>query len=223
MDRGLIIGIIGKKGGTGKSTISENLAVAFRVGEGAKVAALDADVNQRTLSKWIARRNDAIDGGEKLPKINCFIQTESVKESALELARSHDVVIIDVAGADSRAMRQSLIVSDIVYLPLTPDQNSLETFDDVYDLIVETTDICPNRIVKTLLVKTPTHPSSSDKREAQKLLEEYKANAPLSKAYIPYRIIYQQAAPLGKGVMELNNEKAKYEFKKLVKEILSYV
>ena len=57
MERGIIIAFLQVKGGVGKSTLSQNLAVAF-AHDNIKVKIIDCDIRQRTCSKWVARRND---------------------------------------------------------------------------------------------------------------------------------------------------------------------
>ena len=170
MERGIILSVIGKKGGVGKSTLATNISVGFAL-ENAEVAILDTDINQRTAAKWIDRRNNINKDGKNIKQINCYLQSESIKESALELSKKYDVVIIDVAGRDSKALRQTMIASDIIYTPVKPSQNDLETLGDMHDLFNETIDINPNRKTFLIFNMSPTNKMINELQEAQQYIK----------------------------------------------------
>lgn len=221
--RGFILAFLGEKGGVGKSTVTTNVAVGFHQ-EGASVVILDADVEQRTSEKWLGRRNQNTQiKKSKHPEIQCFIQSDSLKQSAFELSKKYDVVIIDVAGRDSKALRQALLVADLVYAPVRPSQNDLETLEKFYNLIKETSDLNASRKAFILFNSVPTNPNISEKRDAEQFVEEYKDLMPVSNVYLSERKAYRDASIEGSGVLEGKDEKAKHELKQLIKEIKKHV
>ena len=221
--RGFILAFLGEKGGVGKSTVTTNVAVGFQQ-EGASVVVLDADVEQRTSEKWLGRRNQNTKLKKtKNPEIQCFIQSESIKQAATELAKTYDVVIIDVAGRDSKALRQALMVADLVYAPVRPSQNDLETLEKFYSLVKETSDFNTARKAFIIFNSVPTNPNITEKRDAEEFVEEYKDYMPISNVYLSERKAYRDAAIEGSGVLEGKDEKAKHELKQLIKEIKKHV
>jgi len=221
-ERGIIIAFAGQKGGSGKSTIAENIAVGLAL-QGADTLFVDCDVDQQTASKWVSRRNDAIEEGKKLKQIHITLQADNIKQGVLDAAKRYDAVIMDVAGRDGRALRTALIVADVIYIPIRPSQHDLETLDHVCEILSDTEDLNPKRTVRTLLTMCPTHALVSERADAEEFLVNFKKHMPLSSAMISDRKAYRDAALAGEGVLEGNNLKAQDEIKSLLKELMKYV
>jgi chromosome partitioning protein len=103
------------KGGAGKSTTIACLAVYWHK-TGRKVALLDADPN-RTLTRWHGK-------GSVLSEM--MLRTE-VDEHAIiptisELARDHDLVLVDCAGFGNQAMVFAIGAADLVLIPAMTDE-----------------------------------------------------------------------------------------------------
>lgn len=216
-ERGLIIGLLSSKGGCGKSTIAENLAVGFAQ-KNLKVAIIDCDYKQRTSSKWVARRNDA---HPELPKINCFIESENLIHSIKHHSENNDVCIIDVQGSDSRSLRAGFLVADIVYVPFIPSQHDLETMEETAIVIDEARIQNPDCQVLALMNVCPPHALNASYSGARDYVADFERECgiKLSSVKIVSRIAYQNSAMQGIGVLESNDDKAKHEIKKLIKEI----
>ena len=221
-NRGFILMFAGQKGGAGKSTAAINVAVELTK-QGADLLLLDCDIGQLTSSKWVSRRNESILEGLNLNKVHSSIQSDNIKSAALDAAQRYDVVIIDCAGRDGRAMRSGLIVADAVYIPTRPSQHDLETFEHVSTIIEETNDLNPGRVVRTFLSMSPTNPSIKEERDAREFLSDFNQSMPLSDCVLRDRKAYRDASLDGMGVVEGKNMKAKAEVQMLTKEILSHV
>lgn len=109
-----MITVIGSlKGGSGKSTITFNLAVWLAMGE-QSVISIDADP-QATLSDVVDVRND--EGFE--PKV------ELAPLSALSdrnFLNQYDEVLIDVGTADLESLKKAISIADRVVVPVPPSQ-----------------------------------------------------------------------------------------------------
>jgi chromosome partitioning protein len=220
--RGIIIAFAGQKGGSGKSTVAENVAVGLSL-QGADTVIVDCDVDQQTSSKWVSRRNEAIDEGKSLKQIHISLQSDNIKQGVLDAAGRYDAVVMDVAGRDGRALRTALIVADLIYIPVRPSQHDLETLDHVYELLTDTEDLNPKRTVRTLLTMCPTHVLITERTDAEEFLTNFKNQMPLSDAMISDRKAYRDASLAGEGVLEGQNQKAKEEIMSLMKEVMKHV
>ena len=131
--RAHVLVISNEKGGSGKSTTALHIAVAL-MGEGARVATVDLDARQGTLSRYIenraayAQRKDvdlpmpvhAIVPLSALPDRAAAEADESARfEAALEPATaSADFVIIDTPGSDTHLSRLAHTWADTLLTPL---------------------------------------------------------------------------------------------------------
>lgn len=100
------------KGGSGKSTVSFNLAVWLAMAE-VEVAVIDADP-QATLTDVIAIRNE--DGYEPL------IKTLNRKKINKKLSSMADEILIDIGMADIESVKKTIKICDRIVIPVPPSQ-----------------------------------------------------------------------------------------------------
>jgi len=143
--RAHIIVIGNEKGGTGKSTISMHLAVKF-LQENYKIATIDLDGRQGTLSKYISNRekfnndNNAelhIPEHYKLSPLN-FDDIDNIKKQIDELkslvsslSKKFDAIIIDTAGSNNYLFSQGYKFADTLISPINESLIDLDIFADV--------------------------------------------------------------------------------------------
>lgn len=216
-DRALILVFGGQKGGIGKSTQATNFAVEF-ANQGADVLLIDTDP-QKTTVNWFDRRSelDILSKG----KINAISKEGNVRETIKDSSIRYDVVIIDAAGRDSKSLRTAMTLCDKVICPIRPSQADLETIPYVADLIDSVKDINENIKAYCLISMAPTHPFNEESSSATELLNNYTEHFNLLKSYIKDRKVYRDALLDGYGIIEMDNEKAKNEFKKVFNEVLN--
>jgi chromosome partitioning protein len=219
MERGIIISFLQVKGGVGKSTLSQNTAVALAYSK-LKVKIIDCDIRQRTCSKWVARRNEY---HQDKPKIFSSIQVDDLRSSVTEDSKNYDAVIIDVQGRDSKSLRIALLISDIIYIPFTPSQNDIETIEELSELLEETQIQNTQRKAFYILNNCSPHYLDQESDNAQSFLQDYSHILSCSKVKLFHRKIYKTAASEGLGVIETDDLKSKEEILSLKKEIESYV
>src|SRR5215212_445670 len=106
-----------EKGGTGKSTTAVHTAIALAA-SGHKVAALDLDSRQRTMTRYLENRDATIRRLDKnqLPRAAYEVLEEQSEEglgAAIErLAKDADVIVIDTPGRDDELARSAILKAD---------------------------------------------------------------------------------------------------------------
>ena len=123
-NRGRVLVVGSHKGGTGKSTTAMHL-IAGLLYEGLRVASMDLDNPQQTLTRYIENRKVyKMSSGARLPmprhQSMPFVddRPDEVEQSVESLARTHDVLIIDTPGGYSQAARKALSWADNVVTPI---------------------------------------------------------------------------------------------------------
>jgi chromosome partitioning protein len=108
----MITVIANLKGGTGKSTVSFNLAVWLSTGN-RRTAVIDLDP-QRTLTDAAALR---LEEG-----IEPVIRVEAGSFSDVTFPEDAAEIIIDVGTADLESFKQAVMIADRILIPVTPSQ-----------------------------------------------------------------------------------------------------
>jgi chromosome partitioning protein len=128
-----VIVVANEKGGSGKSTVAMHVAVAL-MKRGRRVATIDLDSRQKTFTHYIENRRawaERVANDLESPKHFCLDaafddspeQDEATATQALTdildaVADSHDVVVIDTPGHDSRLMRLAHSMANTLITPL---------------------------------------------------------------------------------------------------------
>lgn len=209
---GKIVMAGGEKGGAGKSTTAVNLAV-YLACEGFDVMLLDAD-KQATASKFITRRNEA----GILPVVHNTQKLGNIFNTAQDLAKRYDFVVIDAGGRDSQELRTGMVAADLLYVPLRASQADVETLPVVNELVGLSRGMNPTLQARILLCMVPETSINTEARDAKALFEEF-PDLPLSDNMVADLKIYRDALRLGQGVVELKNSKAKAQIQLLGQEL----
>ena len=112
-----VITIAQQKGGTGKTTLAVNLALAFIKYHNLKVAIIDTDP-QGSLGKWFMIRSE-----KNISNQNLTFKTASLWGAQYEskiLKQDHDIVIIDTPPKIESDARPAIEASNLVLIPITP-------------------------------------------------------------------------------------------------------
>jgi chromosome partitioning protein len=121
------IAIVGQKGGTGKTTFAENLAVAATKGR-RTVAIIDLDP-QTTATNWNDRRE-----AETPTVVSCqvarlrFVLSEAEKNGV-------ELVFLDGPGKNAEATLEAAKAANLVLIPIQPIINDIETLPAFRDLL----------------------------------------------------------------------------------------
>lgn len=114
-----VIGVLGQKGGTGKSTISRLLAVQFAI-HGWSTGIADMDSGQATCLRWAHRRQQA--GHEPAVWAEAF----NSAQRAVKTVTGTDLLVIDGMPFASRTTSDIADVSDWLILPVGTAVDDLE-------------------------------------------------------------------------------------------------
>jgi chromosome partitioning protein len=208
-----VLAISNLKGGVGKSTISQNLAVALAE-RGLKICIADTDTEQKTATKWASLRDD------KSIKIPVFpINPEKVAHDILGLKQRFELVIIDGTPALTELTTRIIILSDMVLVPILPgggDIWALENFLERYQEAKITKESYGGKVEIAVIFNRFSERTTLDKAVAN-AIGELAVNVLTTK--LSNRVSYREATIIGVGVTEMKDDKAKQEIIALADEI----
>ena len=204
---GQVITVAQQKGGSGKTTLSVNLAVAFAQ-MGHKVAVIDSDA-QGSLGRWFMTRLEQT-GGE--PGVD--FSTASAWGVAYEVdkyRKTHDVIIIDTPPKIDSDMRPALRSSSLVVVPIAASEVDMWATEGVLELAAR-----EGKVVMAVLNR-----AKSGTRLAAKMLEQLGALDVVPAATVlANRVVYAESLGKGLGVAEVSrNAPATEEIKALTAEV----
>ena len=212
----MIISSCNMKGGTGKSTTAQNIAVYYSVVLNKKVLLVDADP-QMTSTDWIQERRDNIKVNHELFSVQ---MSGNIRVDLLEFEKNNDVVVVDCGGHDSEAMRSALSVSTHAILPFRPKRRDLKKLPEMSEIIKMAVALNPNLQVNALITQCPHLPSQIKRiLDAKDACNSFDLKTLDSVIYT--RNIYDDSDENGSSVLEQNvDEKAKNEFLAMIQEFI---
>jgi chromosome partitioning protein len=206
-----MITVIGNmKGGTGKSTVTFNLAV-WLSHQGKSLRLFDLDP-QQTLADVIEVRAEE-EYEPKLPKAEVQSNLQSLKTDA-----KTDETLIDVSMSDQDALKEAISVCDRIVIPVAPSQADIWSTQRFIKLIKET---CKDAMPEVVAVinRADTHPLVTETKESEEALD-FLPGIERIKARLHNRTAYRRSFSEGLGVFELNpSGKASKEILKLTKHL----
>ncbi len=210
----MIIAVTNLKGGVGKSTIARNLAAYF-IKKGVKSCIIDTDLEQRTTCDWLERRD------EKARNIPVFPMTTVQGLPKDVETHSHDgykIIIIDGVPQMDQVATRTMLICDILLIPITPSIDDLKSFERFLRRFEEVK-VHRENFPTYLVLNKFSGRINEDKevRSALNLFEEY-GITPL-KATLGDRVAHRRASKYGLTAYEWEDERAKGEVASLCKEI----
>jgi chromosome partitioning protein len=123
-----------EKGGTGKSTTAVHTAIALAA-TGRRVAALDLDTRQRTMTRYLENRDSTMRRLDKaLPQATYSVLEEGAAfdEEIARLAAEADVLVIDTPGRDDALAREAILKADTLVTPMNDSFVDLDLIGQVH-------------------------------------------------------------------------------------------
>ena len=197
----MIILVGSNKGGVGKSTTVINLAVLF-ASQNKEVLIVDAD-RQSTVSRWSYDREES----KLKPYIQVVQKYDNLEDSLNQLKQKYDIVIVDVAGRNSREMISAMLVADILICPLQCSQPDLDTLAELKEQVIRVIDI--NKKLKPYIYQTmaSTNPTVKDTERDQfvSYVSQFE-NLKVLHSINYFRKIYKDAMSEGRSIIEHENK-----------------
>ena len=184
---GHVITIAQQKGGSGKTTLAVNLAVAWSRA-GRSVALLDTDP-QGSLGRWFMTRRE---GGRDDLEFSTA-SAWGVSYECEKLKKIHDVVIVDTPPKVDADLRPALRESDLVIVPVSASQVDVWATESVLDL-------ARRERRPVLLVLNRAKAGTRVLADVETALAEL--DAIRAETVIGHRVAYAETLGVGTGVLE---------------------
>ncbi len=211
---GLIIGVTGKKGGSGKTTVAVNVAGALAE-IFTEVLVIDSDP-QGTVLTWRAAA-----GNSDFPVQVIGLPQPVIHQEAPKFAQKYDAVVIDSPSGyqDEQIQRSVMLAASLVVIPVQPSAVDIWSARDTAALVEQAKLYNPD--LKAHLLISRAQPRTRLSQEAREALEGL--SLPVFQTTISQRISLAEAPLYGKLILHYANNPAAAEFRSLAREILEVV
>jgi chromosome partitioning protein len=196
-----VIVVANQKGGSGKTTLCRNLAVAA----GTDVALIDRDPQGSLTSWWNRRQADTpalITAASPLPDVLNALYEAGMK-----------AVFIDTPPSVNPAIKEILALAHFVLIPVRPTPDDLDAVGPVLELI-EASGVGFGFVLSQAKTRT---------RLALEAVPELAQHGKVAPVVIHDRVDYPTAAIDGRGVTEMADGPASVEVKQLLQYVMTQV
>lgn len=189
---GRVITIAQQKGGSGKTTVSAHLAVAWALESGLSVAILDTDP-QGSLGEWLERRERRL-GDDRTGLAFRTASGWGARRESRALARDYDLVIVDTPPHADLEVRNAMETAALVVVPVQP------TPADLWATEATLTQADKER-VPAVIVLNRVPPRARLTGTITAKLAEFAA--PLATARLGNRVAFSESLGLGSTALEM--------------------
>jgi chromosome partitioning protein len=208
-----IIAVANQKGGSGKTTVSMQLAGSL-ARRGNRVLVVDADP-QGTATRWAATAED--DNPFPASVVGLSAASSKVHREVKKFIEDFQFIIIDCPpAADSPVPQSALLIADVVLVPVIPSPLDMWAAVGIKQVIFNMSEI--NETLQARLVLNQCQPRTTLTQETLEILPEF--GIALAQTALHHRQVYRQAAVFGQTVHELGNKAAIQEIEALTDEVL---
>lgn len=210
----MIISVTNLKGGVGKSTLSRNIAVYFAE-KGLKSCIVDTDLEQRTTCDWFERRDD---DAAHIPVFPMTTVQTLPKDISTHENDGYNMIVIDGVPQLDKVVTRTILISDILLIPITPSIDDLKSFERFLNRLEEVK-IHREDVPAFVVLNKFSGRNNEDleMQEALALFAEYGIN--VLETTIADRVAHRRASKYGLTAYEWEDKKAKQEIIDLCKEL----
>jgi len=199
------------KGGSGKSTVTFNLAMWLKM-KGETVVAYDLDP-QQTLNDVAQVRME--DGTE--PKLEVTKADDKEIRKSLNSHKCH--VLVDVGAANMHAMKMAISTADRVIIPVQPSQPDVWATQRFLNIVNESCDEKNKPELVAFINRADTHHSVTESDEAEEALASL-GTVNVIPARLCQRTNFRRALSEGLSIFELSGKsKSAEEFDKFAQAL----
>ena len=189
---GKVIALSNQKGGSGKSTLSANLAVLWS-NSGYKVAVIDADP-QKSLTYWLSERKKYY-GADDIGIDFYNFDIRNLSEEVKKIKRKYDFIIIDSPPAITFETLQIIKASNGVFVPVQPSPLDLMA-------TIPFLQIAREERKKPLIILNRVLPRA--KLTDAMILRLRYSGAKIARSRISSKVIFAELFAVGRGVIDIN-------------------
>ncbi len=213
-----IISVVNQKGGSGKTTISMQLAGTL-ARRNKRVLVVDADP-QGTATRWATSADD--DKPFPASVVGLSVANAKVHREVKKFIEDYDFIIIDCPpAADSLVPQSALLVTDLALVPVIPSPLDMWATIGIKEVINNIKDI--NESLKARIVINQCQPNTTLTQEALEVLPKFGID--ICETVIRQRQVYRQSAVYGQTVQDFGAkaESATAEIEALTDEVLRLI
>lgn len=206
-----VIGVVGQKGGSAKTTTSINLSCGLAQ-KGASVLLIDSDNDTQASSlSWSAAR-----AGESLfPVVG--LPHASIHKDLPRLGKGYDYVVVDGPPHVGDATRAIVMCSDLIIVPVQPSPLDVWAAAETMKLLKEGLIFRPNMQIGVLITRKIANTAIG--RDVVAAMETY--GFPVLTNSMTQRVVFAESLGGGFSVFEMEDAgKAVEEVTAIVDEIL---
>ena len=189
---GKVISFSNQKGGSGKTTLSANLAVLWS-NSGYKVAVIDADA-QNSLTYWLEARKKYY-GEDDIGITSYNFDVRNLKEEIKQIKSKYNFIIIDSPPSITFDTIQIIKASDRVFVPVQPSPLDVMATVPFLNLVKQEKKnpiIFLNRVMPRARLT-----------EAMILRLRY-AGAKIARSRISSKVLFAETFSVGRGVIDIS-------------------
>ena len=189
---GKVISFTNQKGGSGKTTLSANLAVLWS-NSGYKVSVIDADA-QNSLTYWLDARKKYY-GEDNIGITSYNFDVRNLKEEIKQIKRKYNFIIIDSPPSITFETIQIIKASDRVFVPVQPSPLDLMATVPFLNLVKQEKKnpiIFLNRVMPRARLT-----------DAMILRLRY-AGAKIARSRISSKVLFAETFSVGRGVIDIS-------------------
>lgn len=194
-----IIAVVNQKGGSGKTTISMQLAGSLSRRDN-RVLVVDADP-QGTATRWAASAEDE----KPFPAavVGLSAANAKVHREVKKFVDNYDYILIDCPpAADSPVPQSALMIADLALVPIIPSPLDMWAAVGIRQVIESVSDL--NEELKSRLVVNQCQPNTTLAQEALEVLPEF--GIEVCRTTIHHRQVYRQSAVFGQTVHDFGGK-----------------
>lgn len=205
------IGITNLKGGVGKTTVAQNLAVCF-AHMGFKTCLVDTDTNQNSMA-WCGVRD------ENLPNITIVGATDAkaLSKTVENMNKDYEIVVIDGTPSLSEMTTRIILSSDLLVVPILPSAHDFRAMTPFFERLSQAKEFKEQIPIYFLI--NQFSPSVNIYKGMRQAIEGFGID--VLDTTLNKRAAYVETALEGRGVYESTDNKAKEEIVNLTRELLN--